>query len=177
MTIDLDIPLRYLLIGCLTAVVATGVYLVVFSVAISPGPETATTTPPGPDTDIEFDGQFEMTESEFQARGAIISNPSSGASIGNISVYIYSDDETLVERRSVGEANSGVNISLRVDSAPEYVIIDSPEFWSRPGINPLYYHKDGTFDGQPNYQSRLITSKQDFPEFHRETVRVQSSGR
>jgi hypothetical protein len=157
MTADTDIPPRYLLFGCLALVAAAGIYLVVFSVATSPGPGT----------DVEFDGQFELEENRFQMRGAIIPNPYSEPGIDNISVYFYSEERELLEKRGVRELNSGVNVSVRVETAPKYVIVDSPDFWSRSDIQTLYYHKAGMFGGQPNYESKWVSSKAEFPKFHR----------
>jgi len=157
MTADTDIPPRYLLFGCVALVAAAGIYLVVFSTAISPGSETA----------VEFDGQFEIDEDRFHMRGVIIPVPSTEPGIDNISVYLYSEDGELLEKRPVGKLNSGVNTSIRVETAPKYVIVDSPDFWTRSDIETLYYYKAGTFDGRPNYESKWVSSKTEFPEFHK----------
>ncbi|QPV64150.1 hypothetical protein I7X12_05870 [Halosimplex litoreum] len=143
-------------------VVAAVIYLVLFSAAISPGPGT----------DVEFDGQFEMVGDRFQMHGAIIPNPYSEPGIENISVYFYSEDGELLEKRGVGELNSRLNVSVRVETAPKYVIVDSPDFWSRSNIQTLYYYKAGMFDGQPNYQSKWASSKAEFPKFHRTSTKT-----
>ena len=144
-----------LFIGGLIVLAAT-TYLAIFTLGIS---STS-------GTDIEFDGRLTMADNQFQVDGTIRNSPKSETEIGTSSVYMYSDEGTLIKQHPIGALNSKVDIAITVSAPPKYVIFDSPDFWSRSGVEVLYYYKTSMYDGQSNYQSEWVNSKSDFPDAH-----------
>jgi len=155
----------WLFVGGLLVLAATA-YLAIFTFEISSSSGT----------DIEFDGRLTMADNQFQVDGTIRNSPKSETEIGNISVYVYSDEGTLIKQHPIGALNSKVNVSITVSSPPKYVIFDSPDFWSRSGVEVLYYYKTSMYDGQSNYQSEWVNSKSDFPNAHKKSRTTRSSG-
>jgi len=113
---------------------------------------------------IGIDGEFNTSDSTFYLNGEVVnSSPGDPPAFQNVTVYLYAQNETLLESQSAGTLRYRANFSIRSDTLPEYVIVDSPEFWeygsALDGISVKYYR----LTEENYYTVESVGSRDDLP--------------
>lgn len=118
-------------------------------------------TEPGMGADVSFAGTMNATESGYtmDSQIAIGGGESERETYKNVSIYLYSENKSLLYLKQVGTLQGLLNVSLSVSEAPYYVIISSPDFWADSALEVAYYEKtsEGTYD------VHYVSSKDDLP--------------
>lgn len=109
--------------------------------------------------------RFEVNNSTFSLEGRLMDpGPHTGYTFRNITVYLYSANESLILAKQVGtmELNEGPDklprVSVESDRIPEYIIFDSPDFWGTAGVE--YYERNEQGEFGP---AKIVYNRSDLP--------------
>ena len=130
---------------------------VVALVLVAGCPQTGQSSP-----QFKFLGNLSSTDDGFQMNGKIqnseIGDP---PKFENVTFYLYSEQKELIYSKAVGSVRRQKNVSITHDQVPEYVIINSPDFWERDSISVNYYELSDSEGGM--YSPRAVSSREAFP--------------
>ncbi|WP_436932718.1 hypothetical protein [Halosimplex halobium] len=84
----------------------------------------------------------------------------------NVTIYLYDENESVVASKWLGtvDESASVRVKMNATEAPEYIVVNSPEFWTYDTISVNYYERTERAE-QSNgvYSSSTIGSKEEFP--------------
>lgn len=89
---------------------------------------------------IEFEGDFNETSDGFVMEGRLIDATitSDPQTYQDVTVYLYAENESTVREVPLGDLERAMNVSVRSDRVPKYVIFDSPDFYGGE-VDVAYY--------------------------------------
>jgi len=138
----------------------TTVLLLLVVVTAGCGDTYDETTEPEP-SDIIFIGDFNRT-GNFTMDGHIEENGFGNGTFRNVTIYLYTENGTLLKAVSVGRfAGRTKDVSISSTSIPTYVIIDSPDFWTQPRGVEYYEWWEGPRRSQ--YRGHDIANRSELP--------------
>lgn len=113
---------------------------------------------------INYVGEMETADEQFRMDGDLVnSSPGDAPTFRNVTVYLYTENGTMIESKRIGSLQRRTNVSLRSHTVPEYVIFNSPDFWEAGGItggiSVSYYEKNE----RGNYTERNAGSRSELP--------------
>jgi hypothetical protein len=87
-----------------------------------------------PEAAIDFNGTINTTGEEIQIDGQIRDEFDFTAehTYRDVVVCVYDGNETLLHKtppRDMGPSSSRINVSITVDTVPEFVVVNSTDFW------------------------------------------------
>jgi len=117
-----------------------------------------------PPDNINFTGDIHTSDGEFRMNGTIVnSSPDDPSKFRNTTIHLYHVNGTLIRSHRVGTLERSAKISITSEQVPEYVVINSPDFWQRsildPGVSIFYFEL--TEEGI--YSEHGVESKNDLP--------------
>lgn len=96
--------------------------------------------PPG---EAELSGPLVANESGFYASGSVSLQLSrSDVSFEHVMLCLYDENETIIKAIDVGTLttpNSKVNVTVRTETIPKYVLVDHPRFREYPSFEHELY--------------------------------------
>lgn len=113
---------------------------------------------PGPGTAITYSGDLNTTGEQLQMNGTIHDTTGSGP-FHNVTLYFYTEEANLLNETAVGTLTGQRDVSLTVSPSPNYIIIDSPDFWEINQIDVVYFVRQG--DG--TYAEETATARGELP--------------
>jgi len=113
---------------------------------------------PGPGTAITYSGDLHTNDTQLRMTGTIHDTTGSGP-FDNVTVYFYTDSRDLITATDVGTLTGQQDITASVSPVPEYIVIDSPDFWEQDRIDVVYFERES---GE-NYTEHTATARQDLP--------------
>lgn len=129
---------------------------------------------PGPGSSVTFSGEFNVSDEGFVMDGQIVEEPGAAGlhEFHDVAVYLYTEDGTLIANEPVGTLDVRANVSITSEQVPQYVVLDSPEFWETETLDVSYYERtrndlyavrDATTENElpvvPEREGRLRTSR------------------
>lgn len=118
--------------------------------------------PQGESVSITYHGSINATDTQFTMEGFL----SSGGGIPdrdryrNVRVTLYSINGTVISSQSLGNlpANYGSrNVSITTSRIPQYVVFESPDFWTEQMQVEYYVNADG------EYRIEYATARSELP--------------
>lgn len=96
---------------------------------------------------VQFEGNFNSSGSNFGMEGTVrdTSITSDPPTYRNVTIYLYAEDGTLIQRVPVGTLDEGAEVSISSDEVPEYVILDSPDFYGGEVEVGYYTRRESTW--------------------------------
>lgn len=119
-------------------------------------------TEPGYGVDIGFSGDIERQSGAFEMNGSLTVGGGNAKldAYRNVSVFLYSNDTTLIGEEEIGVLEGRTAVDIRSQRQPQYVIINSPDFWEEPQIEVDYYVWS---DEHQKYGIHEASSRDEFP--------------
>lgn len=108
---------------------------------------------------INFIGELGIENGVFVMEGEIVNSGSSTDTFDDVAVYLYEESGEQIERVDIGELSGSLSISISSQQIPEYIILDSPDFWDTPKVVVDYY----TRSGSGNYDEHVATDRSELP--------------
>lgn len=116
---------------------------------------------------IEINGDMDATEQGFHLNGMVVNSGLSEPTHQDVTVSLYTSNGTIIASENLGSLSedNSLDVTMQTDRIPEYVIINSPDFWQYQNIDLTYYEHDEDWQGEPHgaYVPRTISSKDEFP--------------
>ncbi|WP_436932713.1 hypothetical protein [Halosimplex halobium] len=111
---------------------------------------------------IGFIGSVNTTDSGFTITGKVSNTGYTDARHSDVSIYLMSSNGTVLISKELGTLSerSSLNVSVSTKEIPEYIIINSPSFWTYDQISVSYYEIE---NGGSTYVQEVIGSKDEFP--------------
>ncbi|MFB9811904.1 hypothetical protein [Haloarcula sebkhae] len=98
-------------------------------------------------------------EDEFIMEGDLDNEGIANMTFNNLNVYLYYANGTRIKKHHMGDLSTTVPVTIRSTQIPDYVIIDSPDFWSTSKVEVAYYEKRKS----GNYTESIVTERDDLP--------------
>ncbi|WP_436932371.1 hypothetical protein [Halosimplex halobium] len=111
---------------------------------------------------IVFVGESNSTESGFELTGAVTNSEVAEPTHRNVTLYLLTANGSTIasEHLRTLREDTRLNVTIRTDEVPTYVIINSPNFWTHERISVSYYEVE---DGGSVLNQEMIGSKDEFP--------------
>jgi len=96
----------------------------------------------GSTINVDFQGNTTTSNEKFSMNGHITEESrASPKRLENVTVYLYADNETILNSTSFESIEGGESSEFTLTSSerPKYIIINSPNFWSFDNPNIEYY--------------------------------------
>lgn len=125
-------------------------------------------------TNIGFSGEIH-SEPNFNMSGRIYMSASGekNSHFDNVSVRLYTESGDLITYECLGrlELTDDIEISLVVDGDPDYVIITSPDFWTKETVSDfevdyfyrIDYNERTQYDPYLGYDPGRAFTRSDYP--------------
>ena len=112
---------------------------------------------------ITYNGKLNVSAEGFQMEGQVenqeaVSDPTR---FENVTVYLYTANESLIRSVSIGTLDRRAKISVTTKQIPEYIIISSARTLAMKNIVIDYYTR--VDEGPGNYTVDTANSRQDLP--------------
>lgn len=123
---------------------------------------------PPPETEIAYTGSFNVSSESFRMSGDVTQNGyhPEEPNYQDIVVCMYSTQGDLLYKTPPKPMNETGHtpISVTLDSVPQYVVINSSDFWSSDRIRRVAYYRKSTDDDEVVYEETWATQPGDLPE-------------
>lgn len=108
---------------------------------------------------IEFEGDFNQTSDEFVMEGRIIDSSitSDPRTYQDVTIEFYTEDGSLIRREPMGSFESVMNMSVKSERIPKYVILDSPDFYGGEVEVAYYTIRESGWSG------RVVDTREELP--------------
>lgn len=111
---------------------------------------------------IGFEGDFNETSGEFVMEGRIVDDSitSDPRTYEDVTVYFYSTNGSTIRSVQLGDLESVMNVSVKSDRVPKYVILDSPDFYGGE-VDVAYY-----IIRESGWSGRVVDTREELPVEH-----------
>lgn len=108
---------------------------------------------------ITFSGNLNASADGFHLNGEVENTGQVQPSeISRATIYLYAPNETVIASK---QAKLDTKVSMQTTTAPEYIIINSPQFWQFDDITVNYYKRIP--DEDIDYSPYSVGSRDEFP--------------
>jgi len=108
---------------------------------------------------ITYRGDITIRNNTFVMDGALVNGGVRNTEFNNVRIYLYYTNGTQINMIRVGTLKGGVNVSVRSDKIPEYVIVDSPDFWNTQKVSVEYFKRMSSGE----YTTVGVTERSELP--------------
>lgn len=109
---------------------------------------------------IQSSGDTQTTADGFRIDGEVENVGRFNPEFNNVTMYFYRENGSLITSEHVGTVDRPAEVSATLDEVPEYIIINSPEFWQTSPITVNYYEID---DEDGSYSEHAVADRDEFP--------------
>jgi hypothetical protein len=105
--------------------------------------------PQGAESNIYYDGSINAESDGLRMSGRFyVDSPSQPpiTKFDNTVLYFFSESGEQLSAEPLGTFNSSIEIEISINSTPEYVILNSPDFWGNETVTvPYFVRKDSSY--------------------------------
>lgn len=112
--------------------------------------------------------QINKTQSNYYMNGTIqIEGALSGKEeFRNVMVCFYSEEKTIIQKTQIGDMDTKkgyMNVSVSIERVPEYIIVNSSDFWEVSGMQVNYLADKEINNQKIVYRVKHSTNPKEFP--------------
>lgn len=120
------------------------------------------TDPDNPPLEINLHGSVNTTEEGFRVDGSVVTEGRiTNQTYHGVVVCLYDADRRLLnqsESASLTDPTGEVNVSLSAEQRPEFIVVNSTDFWETPNIRVVYLQASDDI-----YVASLVDDPSDLP--------------
>lgn len=122
------------------------------------------TYPQGETVQVNYYGEMNTSANSFVAEGKLTSSaaPAAQENFSNLQIYLVGGGGEVLHTDELGDLQATygeLNVSLRAEYRPHYVVFHSPDFWDED-VSVEYYELEGG-----TYVTREATAESELPGF------------